>query len=230
MNSKFTQEDLKQYLAGKAPLHPERLALPSEEELDVAEKEFDRFVAKQKQPARLIAFWPFAAAVAAVLVVAFLLRPTKSPVIPEEEVVQNVTTVQVEQTEQPKQEKVTEPVKIAAHTPHKPHKLRKIDNPQPSEASPSPSESLSPTLSKGEGALLSEFTPSLEGKGEAIPLEGSGEAEVPLIPADKQALADMFLAEEALQVAYELQAQQEAIRAYAASLIGVELPKPIIAF
>ena len=81
MSSKFTQKDLEQYLAGNAPLHPERLALPSEEELDAAEKEFDRFVAKQKQPARLIAFWPFVAAVAAVLVdngemkVAFAMYP-----------------------------------------------------------------------------------------------------------------------------------------------------------
>ena len=208
MNSKFTQEDLEQYLAGNAPLHPERLALPSEEELDAAEKEFDRFVAKQKQPARLIAFWPFAAAVAAVLVAIFLLRSTKSSVIPEEEMKQNVTTVQVEQTEKTKQEEVTEPVKIAVHTPHKPHKLRKIDNPQPSQ----PLEEVAEVASIPEETLQEEA------------------AEAVLIPADKQALADIFLAEEALQVAYELQAQQEAIRAYAASLIGEELPKPIIAF
>ena len=57
------------------------------------------------------------------------------------------------------------------------------------------------------------------------------QTEEPLvIPPDRQALADIFLAEEDLQVAYELQAQQEAIRAYAASLEGIELPKPIIAF
>lgn len=208
MSSKFTQKDLEQYLAGKAPLHPERLALPSEEELDAAEKEFDRFVAKKKQPARLIAFWPFAAAVAAVLVVAFLLRPTKSPVIPKEEVAQEVTNVQAEQTEQSKQEEITEPVKIAAHKPHKSHKPHKTYNPQPSQ----------PLEEAREVASIPEETPQEE------------EAEVVLIPADKQALADMFLAEEALQVAYELQAQQEAIRAYAASLIGEELPKPIIAF
>ena len=208
MSSKFTQEDLEQYLAGNAPLHPERLALPSEEELDAAEKEFDRFVAKQKQPARLIAFWSFVAAVAAVLVVAFLLRPTKSPVIPKEEMAQIVTNEQVEQTEQTKQEDVTEPVKIAVHTSHKPHKLHKIDKPQPSQ----------PLEEVAEVAPIPEETPQEE------------EAEAVLIPADKQALADMFLAEEALQVAYELRAQQEAIRAYAASLEGIELPKPIIAF
>ncbi len=207
MSSKFTQKDLEQYLAGNAPLHPERLALPSEEELDAAEKEFDRFVAKQKQPARLIIFWPFAAAVAAVLVVAFLLRPTKSSVIPEEKVEQEVTIVQAEQTEQPKQEEVIEPVKIAAHTPHKHQKTPKIDEIYEVETHEE----------------VAEVAP--------IPEETQQEeVEVSPIPADKQALADIFLAEEALQVAYELQAQQEAIRAYAASLIGVELPKPIIAF
>lgn len=201
MSSKFTQEDLEQYLAGNAPLHPERLALPSEEELDAAEKEFDRFVAKRKQPARLIAFWPFVAAVAAVLVVAFLLRSTKSPVIPKEEVVQNVTTEQAEQTEQPKQEEVPEPVKIAAHTPLKPHKLRKIDNPQPSQ----PLEEVAEMASIPEETLQEE------------------EAEAVLIPADKQALADMFLAEEALQVAYAMQEQTKPLRAYIANLEGKEL-------
>ena len=56
--------------------------------------------------------------------------------------------------------------------------------------------------------------------------------EEPIIPADKQALVDIYLAEEALQVAYELQAQQEELRAYAASLTGEEEPQPqsIIAF
>ena len=50
------------------------------------------------------------------------------------------------------------------------------------------------------------------------------------IPTDKQALADIYLAEEALQVAYELRAQQEAIRAYAASLAGEDVPKPVVAY
>ena len=55
----------------------------------------------------------------------------------------------------------------------------------------------------------------------------------PVIPADKQALVDIYLAEEALQVAYELQVQQEELHAYAASLTGEEeepQPQPIIAF
>jgi len=58
----------------------------------------------------------------------------------------------------------------------------------------------------------------------------SEKQEVLTLPADKQALADIFLAEEALQVAYEQRAQQEALRTYAASITGEEAPGPIIAF
>lgn len=52
------------------------------------------------------------------------------------------------------------------------------------------------------------------------------------IPADKQALADIYLAEMVLQVAYEHQAVQKQVRAYAASLSGNEAEdeRPIIAF
>ena len=56
--------------------------------------------------------------------------------------------------------------------------------------------------------------------------------EEPVIPDDKQALVDIYLAEEALQVAYELQAQQAELRAYVASLRGEDEPQAqaIIAF
>ena len=43
---------------------------------------------------------------------------------------------------------------------------------------------------------------------QAAEAEPASEQEAPLIPAEKQALVDIFLAEEALQVAYELRAQQ----------------------
>ena len=56
------------------------------------------------------------------------------------------------------------------------------------------------------------------------------EEEVSPIPADKQALADLYLAEEALQVAYERRAVREAVRAYTAGIKGEKLPKPVIAF
>jgi hypothetical protein len=53
-----------------------------------------------------------------------------------------------------------------------------------------------------------------------------------LIAADKQALADIYLAEVALQVAYQQQERQQAVEAYAASLVGEEpsAATPIIAF
>ena len=53
-----------------------------------------------------------------------------------------------------------------------------------------------------------------------------------LIAADKQALADIYLAEVALQVAYQQQERQQAVKAYAASLFGEEPSSatPIIAF
>ena len=56
------------------------------------------------------------------------------------------------------------------------------------------------------------------------------EEEVSPIPADKQALADLYLAEEALQVAYEQRAVREAVRAYTAGIKGEKMPKPVIAF
>ena len=47
--------------------------------------------------------------------------------------------------------------------------------------------------------------------------------EEPLISPEKQALVDIFLAEEVLQVAYEIHEQTEPLRAYIATLEGREL-------
>lgn len=53
-----------------------------------------------------------------------------------------------------------------------------------------------------------------------------------IVPPDRQALADIYLAEAALQVAYRRQAQAEALRAYAISFEEEEATpaQPIIAF
>ena len=66
----------------------------------------------------------------------------------------------------------------------------------------------------------------------ALPEERTTAEEPILIAADKQALADIYLAEVALQVAYQQQERQQAVEAYAASLVGEEpsLATPIIAF
>ena len=55
--------------------------------------------------------------------------------------------------------------------------------------------------------------------------------ELPPLSSEKQALANMYLAEVALQVAYKRQAQLQAVRAYTTSIIGQEEPaQPTIAF
>lgn len=68
----------------------------------------------------------------------------------------------------------------------------------------------------------------------ALPSSGGGGGgsaeEASPIPPDKQALADIYLAEVALQVAYRKQAAEEAVRAYQAGITGEETQQPIIAF
>lgn len=197
MSEKFTQKELEQYLAGKMPLHADRLVLPEEEELAATEAEFDKMVAHRKRPVRHIPLWPWVAAAAAMVVVAYMLWPAKPSVVAEDKPARNTTSVQVKPAEQ------IEAPKLAQQTPpksYKPHKFYKSYKPH------------EPPLVKPELA------------------QTASQKEEPVIPPDKQALADIFLAEEALQVAYQLQAQQEAIRAYAASLTGQEQAKPIIAF
>ena len=85
-------------------------------------------------------------------------------------------------------------------------------------------ESLATLESSQQGGGL----PSLPG-GVGGGSAGSPEESSP-IPPDKQALADIYLAEVALQVAYRKQAAEEAVRAYQAGITGEETQQPIIAF
>lgn len=210
------EEFLEQYLAGKAPLHADRLNLPTEEELDATEAEFDKMVKERKRPARLLSLWPwFGTAVAAMLVVAFLLWPKEQPAIVTEEVsisAQPVRQPAPQSESLPVAQETSKPKESSKpHFSHNSHNSHRANKPQPLCEAP-PSESLpEPVLAKAEPE------PQLE-------------EEAPVIPPGKQALVDIYLAEEALQVAYKLRAQQEELRAYAASLTGEELPKPIIAF
>ena len=79
-----------------------------------------------------------------------------------------------------------------------------------------------------EGALPS-LTGGVGGGSAGGGAAGSPEEASP-IPPDKQALADIYLAEVALQVAYRKQAAEEAVRAYQAGITGEETRQPIIAF
>ena len=98
MTSEFKDESLKfkdktfleQYLAGKAPLHADRLNLPSDEELDAAEAEFDEIVAARKQPARHIPLWPWAIAAIAASILLLLVFNINKETIEEKPVVAEV--------------------------------------------------------------------------------------------------------------------------------------------
>lgn len=71
------KNNLDRYLAGEAPLHPERLELPTDEELDAAEVAFDQLVAERESQAvaedkphgRVVHLWPWAAAASVLLLI-----------------------------------------------------------------------------------------------------------------------------------------------------------------
>ena len=129
------EQFLEQYLSGKAPLHADRLKLPAEEELDVAEAEFDRKVAARKRPARLISFWPWVGtAVAAGVLLLIVLnigqhQPKQQPIVAET-VEQNASQPIVEEKEVEPQEPSETP---KANEPNKPHKLNEVHKPQPQQ-------------------------------------------------------------------------------------------------
>ena len=84
---------LEQYLAGKAPLHANRLKLPTEKELDEAEAAFESLTPRPIRGERELKhrrLWPWVGAIAASIVVAFILWPNSPAVIEQQPVVAEV--------------------------------------------------------------------------------------------------------------------------------------------
>ena len=213
-----------QYLQGKHPIDGESWELPTADELERDEALYDALLAERKAPKRrtlpMALRWlttGIAACIALLLGFSLLMKDgetdTEQPVVAE--TIGKGTTPQLA-PQPPADEKKAEPQK--ANKPYKTYKTYKTHKTHKTYKSYKTQKSYKPPVPEA----LAEVKPS--------PSVEKPEEDVCTIPPDKQALADIFLAEEALQVAFELRAQQEAIRAYAASLTGRELPKPIIAF
>lgn len=231
------QEFLEQYLEGKAPLHADRLNVPSDEELEEAEAEFDRMVAGRQQPARRITLWLWAVGIAAATILVFMLWPKVDTEDAAPLATNEIPKVQeYEQEEQPLIAQLAEPKHPAAIKKTRcSHVQTKVETPlkenidvnEPLEEKIAGLTIVPTSADLGPGVHLRLGTPCPQPVGvEPLPEEQQPSP----IPPDKQALADIYLAEMALQVAYEQRAVQEAVRAYAASITGEEIPQPIIAF
>lgn len=104
---------LDRYLAGEAPLHPESLDLPTDEELDAAEAEFDRIMAEResqaviedKPRARIVRLWPWAAAASVLLLIGVGAMLLTNDLKPQEEIVAKIQENQLRDSVQ-KQEPV----------------------------------------------------------------------------------------------------------------------------
>ena len=118
-----SEELLEKYLAGKAPLHANRLKLPTEEELDEAEAAFESLTPRPLQGERELKhrrLWPWVGAIAASIVVAFILWPNSPAVIKQQPPVAEVVEQPVPET--PEASDYSEPTNpTKPHRTHKPH-------------------------------------------------------------------------------------------------------------
>ena len=104
---------LDRYLAGEAPLHPESLDLPTDEELDAAEAEFDRIMAEResqtviedKPRTRIVRLWPWAAAASVLLLIGVGAMLLTDDLKPQEKIVAKIQENQLRDSVQ-KQEPV----------------------------------------------------------------------------------------------------------------------------
>ena len=108
---------LDRYLAGETPLHPERLIVPSDEELDAAEAAFDRIVAERESQAtvddkthrRVVRLWPWAVAASILLFIGIGIALWSDKEMPPKELV-----AKAEPTIIGEQQLIEEPVVAAA--------------------------------------------------------------------------------------------------------------------
>lgn len=169
-----------------------------------AERVLKKVEARRPDGRRTVALW--VSGIAAALLVGFFLWPRQQAQLPGPAAPSVVA-------ELPKQATDT-PIEPKEPAPQNNPIIQKAQKPLDSQQKPSkpivPEEpQVEPLLTETEPVLPSSSVEEKE--------------ELPVISPEKQALVDIFLAEEVLQVAYEMHEQTEPLRAYIATLEGREL-------
>lgn len=197
-------------------------------ELTLGEASYDEEMRKRHSRRFMLRFgWAAAACIALIAGASYVLSLQKEPTRQLAEVTTQLTPqspVQAEENPNVEQQPETK-VQSVCETGSN----QKVSHPvQTKRTRPQLASTSSPAEEvKQQEVMMEEET--LAAVPEEEPAEPVEDVSLSISP-HKQALVDLFLAEEALQVALELQARQEALSAYAASLTGKETPKAIIAF
>ena len=182
---------------------------------DFSERVLKRVEGRRPNGRRTVALW--VSGIAAALLVGFFLfenKPKELPVVTQNtEIPEKQQTPQPEPTNDESKSLAQEVEKHHVSTRTKPHvTLAKITRVVEQ-----------PDVSSSEEPLLA----SLEAEQEVAPPPSERAEEQPeeahFISPEMQDLVDIYLAEEALQTAYEMHEQTEPLRAYIATLEGREL-------
>ena len=197
-------------------------------ELTLGEAFYDEEVRKRHSRRLMLRFgWAAAACIVLIAGAAYVLSLQKEPTRQLAEVTAQPmpqppvqTEVNPDEEPQPETNVLSVPESGSKQSVSRPVQTKRT-RPQLASTS-SPAEQTKP-----QEVMMEEKT--LAAVPEEEPAEPAEDVSLSISP-HKQALVDLFLAEEVLQVAYELRARQETLRAYAAGLTGKETSKAIIAF
>lgn len=163
--------------------------------------------------------------IAASILIAFLLWPKgdEAP-ITQPEIQQQPVVAEAQQLHEPQQAQQPSQPQQQPHNSYKSHKSLPQQYREPQQpAAEAQNTPLATREGQGESPLVESLPLLAEAQNTPIPEElGESPVELPVLPPERQALVDMFLAEEALQVAYMQQEQTKELRAFTAGLEGKE--------
>ena len=185
---------------------------------DFAERVLQKVEPRRRNKPRTIAFW--VSSIAAALVVGFFLWPRQQTQQPEPVAPTVVAELPKQETDTPIEPEEPAPLnnqstQIARNSLKTQNNQKNLNTQKAQSNQQNLSKPIVPEEPQPE-PLLAEAEPVLPSS------SGEGLGEGAVIPPEKQALVDIFLAEEVLQVAYAMQEQTEPLRAYISTLLGEE--------